>query len=80
MYSSDVIVSITSLNDSLMEVEDLGAFPAEILAVTGSRKIACIVSCTILGVTTVMKLTQVSTSNRIRIYDVDVDINDNEDL
>ncbi|XP_065911804.1 anaphase-promoting complex subunit 4-like [Dysidea avara] len=55
---------ITSLNDSLMGAEDLGAFPAEILAVTGSRKIACVVS----------------TSNRIRIYDVDVDINEDEDL
>lgn len=27
-----------------MEVEDLGAFPAGILAVSGSRKIACVVS------------------------------------
>ena len=64
----------------MMEMEDIGAFPAEILAVTGSRKIACIVSCIILAVMSVMKLAQVSTSNRIRIYDVDVDINDDEDL
>jgi len=63
-----------------MEVEDLGAFPAGILAVSGSRKIACVVSWHSNNTATVIKLTQVSTSNRIRIYDVDVDIDEDDDV
>ena len=39
-----MLTRITSLTDNLVEVENLATFPADMLAVTGSRRLVSVVS------------------------------------
>ena len=61
-----------------MEVENLSAFPADMLAVTGSRRLVSVVSITImLSSSMIMTWSQISRSvKKIRLYDVDINDDD----